>query len=278
MKNLISFEMRKLFRARVLYICAGVLVLVVLLFAGINKLQQVVIEEAYTGIPAGDGTIAINTGDDMPQELAAIMGMASSYSGLSTLLDALTNVYIIIVFAVFVAVFFCGDYGNGAIKNVFTKGYTRTQVFFSKYMVCLAVSLCYALLVMLTGFLAGLFMWGAGEGWSGKVALLILLQLLAIAGYNALFCFMAVLCKRVGAAMGAGMALTILLPLVLTLIELLADKSGLKLSRYWLSGCITAASYVRVASANLIRSAVCSGLYCALFTLFGWLIHQKREV
>ena len=278
MKSLIGFELRKLFRARVLYICAGVLVVLVLLFAGINKLQQVVMEEAITGIQAGDETLKINTGDDMPESIAALMGMAGSHSGIRDMLQALTNVYIIIVFAVFVAVFFCGDYGNGTIKNVFTKGYSRTQVFFAKYLICLAVSLAYALLVMLTGFLSGLVLWEAGKEWSGRIALLLLLQLLAVAGFNALFCFLAAAFRRVGSAMGIGLALTIMIPMVLTLIELFADKSGVKVSQYWLSGCIALVSSPKATDANMLQCAVCSAAYCALFTLGGWLLHRKSEV
>lgn len=278
MKNLISFEIRKLFQARVLYVCAGVLVLLVLMFAGINKLQEVVVEEAMSGLAVGDETIAISTSDDMPDSLAALMGMSSRHSGVNDMLQALTNVYIVIVFAAFVAVFFCGDYGNGTIKNVFTKGYTRTEVFFSKYLVCLAVSLCYALLAMLTGFLCGLLMWDVGKEWGGKAALLVLLQLLTVAGYNALFCFLAAVFKRVGSTLAMSLALPIALPLILTLIDLFAGLGSGGTSQYWLAGCISLVSSVQATAADMTRCAICSGLYCILFTVGGWFFHRKREV
>lgn len=54
--------------------------------------------------------------------------------------------------AVFVPLFACGDYANGAVKTVFGKGYTRTQNFISKLIACLAAN------IMICGLQIGLML------------------------------------------------------------------------------------------------------------------------
>lgn len=278
MKRLLRFEFRKLFQARVLYICAAVLILVILLFAGINKMEEVVMEEAFSDYSIGEESIDFNTSDEMPEGLASIMGMSTGHSGAADLLNVLTNIYIVVVFAAFIAVFFCGDFGNGTVKNVITKGYTRSEIFFSKYFVCLAVSICYALLAMLTGFLFGTLVWKFGDEWCLKLFLLVLLQLLAIAAYNAMFCFLASWLKRVGPTLAISIALPITVPLILTLIDLFLGGAEVPVSSYWLSGAISLTSSVNATGGDMLRSAVCSLLYGTLFTFGGWFFMRKREV
>ena len=49
-------------------------------------------------------------------------------------------------------------------------------------------------------------------------------------------------------------------------------------SQYWLAGCISLVSSVQATAADMTRCAICSGLYCILFTVGGWFFHRKREV
>jgi len=193
MSQLLRFELRKLFRARILYICAGIIVLLILIFAGTDKLIDLSIQEMsdfintpseaiedYTEVP--DDQIEFE--EEMSEGMINSMGInPNSRTGLARLLGALNNIYVIMVIGVFAAVYICGDFGNTVIKNIISKGYTRTQVYFAKYLITLIVSLAYALLAMLMGFLCGVIMWNAGSGWSARVLLLILLLMMPYAEY-----------------------------------------------------------------------------------------------
>ena len=75
-----------------------------------------------------------------------------------------------------------------------------------------------------------------------------------------------------------GILLTILLPMILSLIDLLAFDGKSAVSGYWLSGCVSLVSYVRTSDSNMIRCGITAFLYCALFTAGGWFFHRKKEV
>lgn len=296
MSALLKFEFRKLMQARVVYICAGILVLLIVIFMGTNKLTDMAVSSimsedfaefedmpeaddlpGYDASP-GQAVPEENFEEDLNNSLTASMGLLSDNNGAACMLNALTNVYIIVVFAAFAAVFVCGDYGNGIIKNVLTKGYTRSEVYFTKYIVSLIVCFCYALIAYLTGFLCGTLMWNIGSSWSGKFVLLIFIQLLAVAAFNALFNFLAALFKRVGSVLAISIAMPIILSLLLSVLELLISSTEIRISNLWLSGALMLAASPLSGAKDLLVSAACSIVYGIIFTVLGWLLARKREV
>ena len=278
MKDLLRFESRKLFHARILYICAGIIIGIILLLLGIQKLTDMAFqsfsEDVYSEYEMSDGTDYYEDFSDAGDELFM---MGTGNTGLTWLLTALAP-YVVMVFGVFTAIYVCGDFGNGTIKNVFGRGYSRTEVYFSKYLFSLFVLLGFGLLAMLVGFLGGTLLWKIGSGWGVKVILLILIQLIGVAAYNALFCFFAALLKRMGSAMVVCIATPFALPLILTLIDLLVMSDKVQVSDYWISGCITGASSMDAGAGDLIKSVLISVVYIAVFTVCGWLCARKREV
>lgn len=268
MRELLRFEFHKLFRAKVLYICAGVMILLIVLFIGIDKLTDMGLEAV--GLQLSE--------DEFSEEMFSIMGIGfGANNGMTRMLSAMSNVYVMVLFGVFIAVYTCGDYGNGVIKNILTKGYSRTKVFFAKYIVTLSASLCYGLIAFLTGFVTGSAFWNIGNQWGIQVIGLLALQLLAIAAYNAFFQFLAAALKKMGPAMALSIVIPIMLPLVITIVQLLT-QTDITLSRYWLAGCIDSVSKAGASAADTLTSGLVSAAYLLLCTLFGWLIARKREV
>ena len=258
MKDLLKFESRKLFHAKILYICIIIVIAVLLLFMGVQKLTDVLMEE-ISG--AESDLFLIGTGN----------------SGLSWMLSSLTP-YVVMVFGVFTAVYVCGDFGNGTIKNIFSRGYSRTEVYFSKYLISLFVQLGFGLVAMLVGFLGGTLMWRIGGGWSAKVILLVLIQLVGIAAYNALFCFFAALLKKMAPTMILAIATPFAFSLILSLLDLLIESRRFNISDYWISGCISSASSIGAREGDMIRGFVIALVYIGIFTVCGWLLARKREV
>ena len=271
MRELLRYEFHKLFRARVLYVCAMVLVLLLVFFAGIDKLTEL-------GLESLGVSMSENEADPASLELINMMGMGfGTNTGLVRMLTALTNIYLPIVFGAFIAVFVCSDYGNGIAKNVLTKGYSREEMFFAKYITSLAASLAFALLAFLIGFLTGTVFWKVGSGWSAKVILLLLLQLLTVIAFNAFYNFLASWLKKVPGTLILSIAIPVFLPMVLTLVELFLND-GTNISMYWLGGCFALASTVNAAAADMALSAIISAAYLAVFTVLGWLLSKTREV
>lgn len=272
MKQLLRFEFHKLFRAKVLYIAVAAIILIALILIGTDKLTEMSFEAM--------GITVNEPGDDaLSQEMGSFIGFGfASSTGLSRMLSILSNIYIFVIFGAFTAVYVCGDFGNATIKNIFTKGYSRTEVYFAKYIVCLIVSVAYALIAYLAAFILGSIFWSSGKNWEPKVILLLIIQLLAVAAFNAFFCFIAAWMKRVGSALALSIAIPIGLPLILSVIDLIINNENIQISKYWLGGAVRLVDNVSAPAGDIVLSCVLSLFYLAVFTVLGWLFARKREV
>ena len=286
MKNLLRFEMSKLLKARVFYICAIVILSTLLVLMGTQKLTEVISQELMGGDVSPDELLYDSAQD---QQLLEDMGMgifSSARSGLAWMLNALNSTYVFIAFGAFVAVWFVGDYMSRTVQHELTKGYTRTEIFFSKYLSSLFVCMIYALLAMLVGFVLGSLFWKVGKDFSGKYLLLILAQLVIVAAYNAIFCFFATLGFKMAPALILSIAVPLLVPMVLTIIDLIVALSAMEeevtetvfeSSKYWLSGMLSGVAKIKTSKENVIRAFVGGLSYAAVFTTFAWLLAKKRD-
>ena len=126
--------------------------------------------------------------------------------------------------------------------------------------------------------LFGKHFWNAGKNWEPKVILLLIIQLLAVAAFNAFFCFLAAWMKRVGSALALSIAIPIGLPLILSVIDLIINNENIQISKYWLGGAVRLVDNVSAPAGDIVLSCVLSLFYLAVFTVLGWLLARKREV
>ena len=121
MKNLLQFEMKKLVKARVFYICAIVIVATVLVLMGTQKLTEVISQNIMGGEVSPDELLYDSEQD---QEILEDMGMgifSSARTGLAWVLNALNSTYVFIAFGAFVAVWFLSDYTSRTVQHEITK-------------------------------------------------------------------------------------------------------------------------------------------------------------
>ena len=286
MGNLLRFEMSKLFKARVFYTCAIVLAAIIVVLMGTQKLTEVIAQEVMGGEVTEEELIYDS---DEDQAILEGMGMglfSSARSGLAWMLNALNSTYIFIAFGAFVAVWFVGDYMSRTVQHELTKGYSRTEIFFSKYLSSLFVCMIYAVLAMLVGFVLGSLFWKVGKDFSWKYIVLILAQLLIVAAYNAMFCFFATLGFKMAPALILSIAIPLLVPMVLTIIDLIVALTSMEeevsetvfeSSKYWLSGMLSGVAKIKTSKENVIRAFVGGFSYTAVFTTFAWLLAKKRD-
>lgn len=137
MTHLIHFEYRKLLHMKSFYICAIVMTISLLVaIATINYYEknEVKAPESTTG------NVTVEVGVD-PSLKNENFNMNDFING------AANGVSITIFLAVVVSLFTCMDYSNGAIKNVISKGYRRSRVWLSKFIVTMSISILYSVLL-----------------------------------------------------------------------------------------------------------------------------------
>ncbi len=267
MNRLFKFEFRKLFRQKSFYICGGVLVGLILLSAFTMNLLLSFSQDAAV---SADGITVAMTAED------------SVFSGLYMLTSALSGSDFSIVLAVFIALFVCSDHNNGTLKNIIAKGYGRSAIYASKYIVSLIASTILTCVCWLTGFLSGTAFWGVGslpeEGTALGFLGILLLQLLASFAYTSLFFMISALLKRTGGSIAVGIIAPLVVVMIVSMIDAFINSESFSLSEYWLDSCYTEIAATFVPSDTAIRCLVCFLIYIAIFTVCGHLVYRRHEV
>ena len=260
MKALLKFEFRKLFQNKAFYICLGIAIFLLV----INTITSKVMAD-------------INK--EMMEEAYAEMGIKVEYSfSALALLKAVFNSNVAIVEGVVVSIIVCEDFAGDIIKNIYSKGYKREQVFFAKLLSSLAAFLMIIIGGMIISFLLGVALTGqlgsVGKNFAGSV---ICIYLVAIA-YFAIYYAIAIIFKKVAPSI----VLTILGPTGVTILLILANlfikNEEITLSDYWISGVMTNLSYTDVETKSIVTAIIVSTLVIAGFGCLAFFMHRRKDV
>lgn len=268
MRQLLSFELRKLVRSKSIYICLIVMVCL--------KIIGVVIAKATMDMFDGFQSMV-----DMDE-----MGGMFSYSGIKYLLSACNGSNMWIFMAIFVTIFICTDFTEGTMKNIVARGFGRDKIFFAKSIVICIGSILFGIVSMLVGFLSGSIAFGVGKGFSGSMAVALLVQLLALMAYTMMNVLLAVLFGKLGGAITLGIIIPLVYPLLIQLLDILIvlvadDPSKVRndfFSRFTVGTNLSKISDIGASGSDIVFAAVIFGVYISLFTLLGILVIRKKEV
>lgn len=260
MAALIRFELRKLLQNKALYICLGIVLFLLII-----------------------NTVTAKVMDDlMAEEMAAAyeeMGMTyqSSFSALS-LLKATFNNNTAIVEGVIVALIVCEDFTGDVIKNIYSKGYSRGQVYFSKMLSSFIGFFGIYLIGTIISFILGVILSGkigsVGQNFAGSLVGIVLLVLTYFTIYYAISSIF----KKTAPAI----VLSILGPtgmaILLLLLDAFINSEKVSLSDYWISGLMTNLSLVDVETKWIISSVVVSIILIAGFTCLSFFLNRRKDV
>ncbi|MBO4219856.1 MAG: ABC transporter permease [Clostridia bacterium] len=251
MKKLICFEFRKLFRSKYFYIITAVSVLFVLLSGLTSKaISDAIIENGETVQP---------------------------YSAYLFTKSALGGTYTLFV-AIFVALFATEDSTSGTLKNIYAKGYTRNQVYFSKYLVSLISVLVISAVTVLFAYSYSYSIWGNDLKPTDHVFLIFVGQFLGIAAYHAIFFAISTTFGKVGSAIALNIIGPMAVALVLGLGDAFIKSENTKLTSFWVdslfSNFTTSDSNQKMLGIGIVFFTV----YIAAAILIGSLVNRKKEI
>lgn len=246
MGKLISFEFRKLLQQKSFYICFAIVLALIGLSAAVNA----------------------NLKDN---EAFAIVFTVASFTK-----SALTSSSFFMVLGVFVALYCCDDVANNTLKNLYSRGYSRGQVYFSKYIVSLCASIAAAAVTFLFAFIVGKA--SANTGESDKLFGSIVCQLLLVVAYHAVFFSLATIIGKVGGSVAINIIGPMLVLTVLTLITSLLKLDSVNLGDYWLESAINGLTATAIEGKAFIKAVVMSVIYTAAFVPIGYVINKKKEL
>ena len=251
MKKLINFEFRKLFKSKYFYIISAISVVFVLISGLTNKaIFDTLIENGETVQP---------------------------YSSYLFTKGALGGTYTMLI-AIFVALFATEDSASGTLKNIYAKGYTRSQVYFSKYVVSFIAVLIMSAITVVFAFGYSNLIWGNSLEITDNVLLIVVGQFLGIATYHAIFFAISTIFSKVGSAI----ALNIIGPMAVSLVFGLGDafikSENTKLTSYWIDSLFSNFTSSVSDQKMMVTGIILFIVYTGVAIFVGMIMNRKKEI
>lgn len=253
MKKLLNFEFRKLIRQKSFYVCNIVLLVLIFLSALMSK-------AVFDNI------------SDLEQPLPTAFGMLQT---------SLSGGNLTLIIGIFIALFACEDYTDGTIKNIYAKGYSRSEVYFSKLTAVCIFSIIACIISLAGSFVSGLLFFEMGSVIDFHTIAVLFSQIFVVVfGYTTLFFAISVILKKTGSSIAG----CIVAPMVVSLIFSMADSflhnDNFKIANYWLDGLFGSITKTAsdVTGRTLIVAVIVSAVYAIICTAAGLKIGKKQEL
>lgn len=249
MKKLFQFELFKLRKQKSLYICSGLILVIVLFTLLVNLLLFKTLGAVYMEKPT-----AINV-----------------------MLSAVSASDFTLIAGIFIVLYVCGDFNQQTIKNIYSRGFSRTEVYFVKLIVCVAYTVATFIITELFALATGSAFFGFAPQ-EGHIFALLLGQLLACIAYSSFVFAVCHLVKKTGVAIVVVIFVPMVLGLILMVLDAIIKADSFKLVDYWLDGMITKLSYTGASVTTIVVGCILPVVYAALFAVGGFFINRKSEV
>lgn len=263
MYHILKAEIGKLFRSRTFLICSMIaIVMSVILIASYEMMSKVYtpefIEELNQQTATQSGaTVQVSEELDLSffQNLSGISMLEMSFSGnlVSTLL------------AVLVSIFVCSEFSGGAIKNIASRGFSRTKIYTAKYLVCIIGGTILSIVVLLTSFLGGTLLWGMGEtgaDFTSNLLTFLGVQFLLNAALTGLMVFVSMVVRNTGGSIAINVCVIMFASMIFSLFDLVIDSEKIKVADYWIGNIIA-----NIASLSVPTELLEKGLIVGILTL-----------
>lgn len=237
MNRLIKFQVRNMFKQKSFYVCLCLFILMgpILTFIGAFNTPN------YETIKV------------MPQMVSLLSGEISLLS------------------TIFIALFCCLDFNEGTTKNIIGRGYSRTQVLLSKYIVSLLGLFSFYIISFIVIFcLFGI----NGLGFENVMLYSIINSIFRIIAYTIFFSTISFILEKNGSAIIACLFAPSIIQTVLSLID---SKLKIDISKYWITN-VSNEFLSNSSLANLNYSIIFYIIYIVIFIVLGINIINKREI
>ena len=286
MGNMLKFECRRLFKKPSFYVCLGLCAVFTILTIMVSRANfndmlkyyssSVGDEYSYYSLENMKETFAKNFSPHM---------LALNNTGISMMST---------IMAIFMGIFVCEDRVRGTIKNIYARGYSRTDVFLAKFIVASVTAALIFTAITLVAYISGWIMFAtkpfAVEPLKvNGIWLLILGKFVAILGVTALYFMLSELIGTTGFSIAANIFLPSIASAVLfiglELIFFIVSKNDnfnyeavTKIIEYWVYSLASSGFTQEMEVEDYVGHLCASGGYVILFGFLSWLIARKKQV
>ncbi|BED92448.1 MAG: ABC transporter permease [Candidatus Paraimprobicoccus trichonymphae] len=261
MFNMLSSDFYKLFKRKSFYFCAVLSVL--------------------SGMISIFGLITIGASYNFSiSEIGEFFG----FNGIGSIAPGLiaVNIFFIILASMFVP----SEFSFGTIKNIVSRGISRTKIYISKLLISWFLVLFYSILSAMAAFSLGAYYWGVGDFSAQNVVLGIFrmlgLYLLSAMAFQSMFVMIGFLVRHTGGTVSTSLGIVIVLPIVINFVKVFFTKTfkieNFNPEKYWVGSIIDEITKMDVTQEAITRGILVSCVYLVLFTLIGIYSFNKRDI
>lgn len=290
MKNLISSEMYKWSKSKSFVITTIIGIVMAIFTVATFVLLSFAMKELGGGM-------------DMSLEEAEKMGMAAAdyammtghYDGELIFSISYYQTSLQLLIAVFVAIFVAGEFSNGTIKMMISRGYSRTKIYMAKLISGIIAGNVMGFIIVGVATLLGTIIWGwnnpkTGDPISaGNLLLYLLIQILLNSALIAVFVSLSMMFRNLGASIALSITSYSFGGIIFTLMDAIirgvssavdfnVDKLPFLPSEVWLVQTIANMSKCDFTKKEVVLSFGVFAIYTLLFTLIGVSIFRKKDI
>lgn len=292
MINLIKTDFKKLFSLKSFYICSGLIVVFsILMMIIVNMSADLAIsmyENAADDVKAGktldSSTEVIYNSVETEKANYAAKGEEFdikeyfSIKGVSELPPGKSYQVYIIMICVVISLFVSTEFSQGTMKNVVSRGFSRTSIYFSKVIVSMALSLIYLIFNKIVNVTLVSIIYGFGEttATAFEIFKVIGVEILLIFAFTSLFVMIAMVTRSTAGAM----ALNIISCTTVGSLLILGNMAfkDIKLENYYLEGGISNIMSLHPSEESLRNGVIMAAIYLISTSIIGLISFKKADI
>lgn len=258
MINLLRSDFYKLFRTKAFYICGVIMATIsVLIIVSLNA------------------SIKASMGID-----ASLLG----YDGLYALTAGLawSNLFVTIMVSMFIP----NEFSFGTIKNIASRGVSRINIYLSKIIVGIFISIVYTLFCAAVSFAAGSIMWGTGELTRAvylDISRMVGLFLVAEVTLQCIFMMVGFFVRQTGGTVATNLAIIIAFPALVAqfvnyAVYQLFKVEDFSAEKYWPATYLSKYLSLDITQADINTGLIVCGCYIVISLAVGIFFFYKRDI
>lgn len=258
MFNLLKSDFYKILRTKSFYVCA--------VLAGALSVLGVILMNSAVNAELGIS--------------ASLLG----YDGVYALTTGVSQATLFIT--IVVSIFIPGEFAFGTIKNIASRGISRSYIYLSKIIIGIFVSVVYTLFCAAASFTTGSIMWGTGELTRAvylDIFKMLGLFLVAEIAMQCIFMMVGFFIRQTGGTVAVNLAIIIALPsLIISFVDYGVHTwlkfENFEAAEYWPATYIARYLSMDIAQSDINTGLIVCGAYILLSIATGMFFFHKRDI
>ena len=285
MFNLLSGEWYKIRKSKSFFVCTLIAIGLVLLLYGAARMVEeggsvaieLEIENTYedeSGASLDAGYASSTQAESAPEESEVKIGIMD-------IMELMLGGFVQIIACIFVCIFVVEEYGNGAIKNFTGKGYTRRQIFQSKYVASLMAAVWMCIISVAATVILGICFTGVDElnvEFFKNLFIYVTIQIVLEIALTGIIVVISEISRNMGTTIAISMVLIMFSTAFSGMLDLLFRRFDFKVSDYWIVDLIENCPNTNVDGTFLRHMVIACIIWIVASLFIGTKHFQKRDV